>query len=501
MLKKFGLHIWSICGILFTWFLMVRDSWKLPFSLIDDPQFADKYTQIKAALFAHDWPGAARDFFVVFPGTKEGRFAPVFWFSYLGRFFVADLNPFYHHFLHSILILMILVLIYLVVWQFTKKRLYALLSVAFFCILSPGFENWYRISTQEPIQLFCLLLLIYSLKKSTKLNWSTVIVSILFLLSKEISLLFFPFFVLWFLIAKKPLKPKLGKFLSIYTLLSFAFAITLFLIMKLSTWSASNASVSFVWPSTIAYFGFWRQYQLIYLLIFGLTICALFFKSKYKESLGTAILFLGFALNGFVALLPWKYPLVRFMFTQKLGLAIFCGITIGLFSTWCYQQIRYKSVIGVFGLAMVLLFLAKVGFANIQQSSMFTSNYLAWEISNGQLLSQVSTFPLNSELVINVSQDNTDAHEWVERMPLYLKIFQDREDIKVDFIDSTSSLEGYLANWSVYSLADTQLTNRIWSTSLRSHYINTSLKSFLLSLLMDRPIYGFKEYRWDLYSI
>lgn len=474
-------------------------SLKLSFSLIDDSDFAQKYLATKDSLV---------NFLTTFPGIKQGRLTPTFWTIFIGRFALMGFNPQLHHLFHILEIGLIFGLLWLVVKKLTNNETLAHFSCLSLLLISPGVENWYRISTQEPGQMLTLLLLILIVLNQKKFNWKIPLLTVIFLFSKEVSFLLTPIFFVWWLIEKnKKEKKKLFHSWISMAVLSLMFLIVLWLINRDSIWAGNNASLSNVLPSLKSYWQIaWRLWIPQMLLV---SIPIIFLLNKDEKIRKTSIVFLAWISLDFLALLPWKYPLARLMGTMVVGVAVILAITTYLVGEKTFHVLKVRKLKELIFLpvsAVFLLLLVKFSYVNFLDSYNTKQTYLAWEISNGNFLKELSRMPENSQVVVNVSRNHFNAHEWVVMMPEHLDIFYNRADIEISFVDE-ENLEvknpSYLTQWSVYNLPLEKNKNElIWKTEVKAKLISTSLTGIVKKVigLNKLPIFQEKIYSWQIYE-
>jgi hypothetical protein len=298
------------------------------------------------------------------------------------------------------------------------------------------------------------------------------------LMTKETSLLIVPFFWIWALWDKK-IRPSAG----IITLCGLAYSLGLGWVITHATWSAGNTGIAYVWPSLKAY---WGMYQRLGLLQLGIIagLISIFIKQRK-----TAWLFLCLSIVVLAGLLPWKYPLLRLLMTQKIGLAIFLGIVFtDLVKLW-------RWVI----LVPIAIIIIKVTYLNWLEIDGFRQKYMAWEYSNSLFLDKLASLPKKSTVVVNVSQDDVEAHEWIIRMPLYLSIFKNRPDIQIKFIDEVGpGYFAWLASWSQYQyLPEDRFGEPVWTGKSQAQVINSGLKKMILHPGQARTTI---PYTWKLWQ-
>lgn len=495
-MKKFwNLFLSLLIVILFL--LILIPSISLPFSLIDDPDFAQKYLAVGENV---------KNFLTTFPGTEQGRLTPTFWTIFITRFTLMGFNPQLHHLFHIAEIGIIFLSIWLVVRKLTENKIIAHLSCFFLLLISSGMENWYRISTQEPGQILSLLLLILVVLKSKKFNWKIPLLVVVFLFSKEISFLLTPiFFVWWWLEENKKEKKKLFNSWVWMASLSLIFLTTLWLINRNSIWAGNNASFSNILPSLTTYWQILRRLYIPQLLLVSISL--IFWLGKDRKIKKTAYIFMAWILLDFLALLPWKYSLARLTGTMVVGVAVVLAIAIYLMINKTLEVVETKKNWWVLLITTgVILVSVKFGYVNFLDGYNMRQNYLAWEISNGNFLKEVAQMPENTQIIVNVSKNHLNAHEWIVMMPEYLEVFYSRPDIKINFIDEEfleTEGDSYLAQWSVYGLPlDKDKEDLIWQTEEKTKLLSVSLTQVIKRAfgLSQNPITQENIYSWQIFK-
>lgn len=505
MLKKISTYFIPILSLLLL-ASMVLPSLTLPFSLVDDSDFAQKYIATSQDLETEGFGSGVESFFTVFPGTEQGRLTPTFWTIFVTRFSVAGLNPQAHHLFHSIEVLLIFSLLYMVVKDISKSKGTALLSCLFLLLLSPGAENWYRISTQEPGQILTLLLLSLSVLKSKKFNWTIILFSILFIFSKETSFLLTPIFFIWWLFEEnKKDKPKIFKSWVWMSVLSLGFLVVLWRLNINNVWAGNNASLSNILPSLKTY---WKILTRLYVpQALVLSIPTVLWLGKDKQVKKVFYIFLSWTFLNFLALLPWKYSLARLTGTMMVGVAVVLSIATYLIASKSVEAVRKRGNLSILLLTGVMsLVLIKFSYVNFLDGHNFRQTYLAWEKSNGAFLKKVSTMPEDTQVIFNVSTDHFDAHEWIVMMPEYLSVFYGRDDISMNFIDE-EGIEikngNYLAQWSVYNLPlNKKEKDLVWQVEEKANLLSVSLTQVIKKALglNNLPVFKEKIYSWQIFE-
>lgn len=451
-------------------------SLNLPFSLIDDVQFAQK------AIDTRIGPGK---FFTGFPGLNEGRFAPMFWAYFVSKFIILGHNPYLHHLVHIGLAGLSIVLLYILVRRVGKSRLAGFLAGMFFILLAPGWESWYRISTQEPIQVFFLLLFWLSLTKQ-KINLClSGLLGAMLLLTKETSVaLLLPLLILafWDL--------RLRKITLIMAGLAGAVGAIIFWTISHASWSAENSGIVYILPSITTYFEILYKLYIPQITIAGLVVCILFWKKFNPEMKILAFQGLGITIAVMAALLIWKYPLLRLLMTFRLGLAIFLGVCANI--VWQYR----KNMVIPWLFFLVII---KTLWVNFLEIDYFRTHYLAREITNGKMLQYLADQNRKIVVGVNVAPDNIDASEWILMMPEYLEVFFRNQNVDFCVIDDCFKPEVKVwASWSMYEqYPKTYFSDPVFETENIAFPVRSSIKNLIFNPTHVRIKYF---YRWSLFE-
>jgi hypothetical protein len=467
-------------------------SLQLPFSLIDDPYFIVKNQKMVESFRQGDLSNSVSAFFTVSPGIYDGRFAPVWWILYTFRFWAGGLSPFIHHLIHAVLLVIIVIVIYIVVFEFIRKSIPSFFAGLFFIILFPGFENWYRISTQEPGFILILLLLLLAIRK-TRRTLPLVALSTLLVFSKEICVFLIPFFITWGVIDRNiQLRKNLKVVIATLVTSGSTLFLLLFLMSRLtSSWAVDKFSMSNLLPSGKMYWDMFSRLWIPQLLAFSIApIVVPWIRRRYKDEVRHMVLFLSLSIFSFFPLLLWGFPLLRLTLVTKMGISVTVGI--GIYLLIKILKEHQRPTIPFLWFTILMLMVIKSAYVNILEVYFFASDYLAREIANGKLLNYMSELPPENTILINASKDNVDAREWVIMMPMYLNSIHNRGDLKIMFIDEmvvdrTETIVADLNEFSFMPVA--KLGKSVISYETEAKSVAVSLKNLIVIGIKNKSLF------------
>ena len=123
-------------------------------------------------------------FFNALLEPESGRFRPGYWLYLWGTFLLGGVNPLYHHIFQLVIFILCAYLVYYITKNLFENTLAGIVASIFFAIDWRGLENWYRLGTQEPSQLFFLLMyLFFYLKSREKSRLINLFIAFVFLVS------------------------------------------------------------------------------------------------------------------------------------------------------------------------------------------------------------------------------------------------------------------------------------------------------------------------------
>lgn len=466
-----------------------------PFSLIDDPQMYEKYLAVSSAAKAGRVTEAVRNIWTTFPGINEGRLAVLSWAWWVIQFALAGDNPLVHYGLNTGLILASGLVFYKVIQELSGSKRAAEWSFMVWLLSFWGYENWMRLSTQEPLQALMVLGLVLMTLKSGN-TALTAGFSLAAILSKESSILLTPFFWGWWVVDKDNRK-KVLKTAAVFSIVSIIFLVYWKFFINPGRWTEGNASWEHIIPSLGVYLKIINRLGIGPAVAVVLSWWLIFrnYKNQHKV-LKAAVVMGGLAIAALVSLLPWKFALERYLWLFGFGVAGMLGMILAAMTErWPKRGVELAVVM----IAAVVI--GRYGFMQITERVKFTSHHLAREGANWQMLKWVATLPSESRVVVNVSRNHFDAQEWVLQINKAERLFFKREDIRVGFIDGQDQDYGYVLDWSMYRNDKLPQGLRVFNSEYQATAPTQSLRmwaKFLLSgnkeLILIKNSYWWKAY-------
>jgi hypothetical protein len=504
ILTAVALTLTFLLGLLF-----LLPSWWLPFSLIDDPLFANKAINVASLFSSGNSLGALKAFLVDFPGIDQGRFAFVWMANWVASYLLFGLRPYMHHVYLTLQIGLIAVLLYKTVSKLVG-RWAAIISSFIFVISAPGYETWLRLSPQEPVQTISLLLLVYATVFRKKFDKYSLLFLVVFLLAKESSLMIVPGLILGLVLFESKITIRVIKLTGSWFLLAGLLLLLWYFGLRTpDNWSGNAASLGNIVPSLRFYLSSLDRFWFLQLtaIFTGLAYLSVKLGRLTPTRFRPALLFLLIAIFCLLSLLPWKFALDRYLLTTAVFMSAFFGSTLYL----VYQSLFHKQTPiwsrGIFILVVVLV-LVKFATVNFIEKLNFMNTYIAWEQANREYMDKLISLGSDTIVLVNVLESDQDAREWVERMPKYMEVFYDPAGPVIGFLEpdlSTIDQADYIASWSVYSYQPgSQIPGQlVWEASEIARLPATGLKTAALALLKGEvsQLYVLKEYRWQLYLL
>lgn len=494
---------------------LVLPSIFLPWSLIDDGERLVISQQMTESLTKGDFYN-----FIYHPVDQiSGRFRPVYWIFHWLVFLVGDKIVWLHHFVRVAIFLVTASTFYILVSRFISKTT-GFFSLAFFLFFAPNLENWWRLGPQEPLILLFLLIGFWFLVKQ-KLLWSILFFGLALFTKETTVFIFLPLLLLLPFVKSRVLK---GATISV-GLMSALLVLTLFLLKKSTGYiSAYQFNFGQVQESIQAYSSLFSSLGLRFLLLltFGTFLLTLV-KDLKRKKVSTHLLFSSWGILWFISAftiqLPWQHPLGRYLLPAILGLAIFVGIQSEKIFNYSQKIFVGKDKIVWLGTTLFFgLSWAVFLFYNSIYIFRFSSDYWNREQTNSKVIYQLAQLtPEDGKIFLNLS-DELNAREWFVEIPMHLRLFYKRDDIKVDYFDPEGELSkgDIVVSWSEfqrYSLEqmsgflEKKAKKNLRIEGVAKRFI-TSPREFFYYLFSGRifregvsPFTFTKVYYWDIYTV
>ena len=495
--------------------VLVLPSLFLPWSLIDDGERLIISQQMTESLAKGDFYN-----FIYHPVDQiSGRFRPIYWIFHWLVFLIDHKIVWLHHLVRVAIFSIAASAFYILVSRFISKTT-GLFSLAFFLFFAPNLENWWRLGPQEPLILLFLLAGFWFLVKQ-KLLWSILFFGLALLTKETTIFIFLPLLFLLPFVKSKDLKRAT---ISV-GLMSALLVSVLFLLKKSTGYTvAYQFSLDQVQESIRAYSSLFSSLGLRFLLLLTLgTFLLSLVKDLKRKKVSTHLLFSSWGILWFISAftiqLPWQHPLGRYLLPAILGLAIFIGIQSEKILNYSQKILAGKQKI--IGLGTILLFglaWAVFIFYNLLSIFQFSDDYWAREQANREAVYQIASLtPSGGNVHLNLS-DELNAREWFVEIPIHLRLFYKRDDVKVDYFDPGGELSkgDIVVSWSEFQRYSPEQMNGFLEKKAKKNLrieriarrFVTSPREFFRYVISGRflieginPFIFTKLYYWDIYTV
>lgn len=370
--------------------------------------------------------------------TNIGRFRPVYWLWQTSVYLIGGSNSSIHYFLHYLLILSIALFVYMIIFHYTKSSVSSFVGSFLLLIFPLNTENWVRLGPAEPMMIFFVIIAIYNLLVNENIKRATIFM-LFALLTKETAVAVFPAFILYFLlllITKNKTKKIFSFIVNMFILSILSVAISL-----LNRKGYSNSYV-FSFETTLYNFGlylkFLRQaFPTINIFVLALTLHIIrpvvnFKLSKIKEFEIVKILFLALSVLFVLVQSPWAWVLNRYLLPAVVMGSIFVGLEYHSISQF-FKKYKYLNIIFNTLVFVTLTFFSlsaglKINEQIVRQRQSTDNVYLMLK-----RLAEVT--PENGRVYFNFV-DNDATMEPLFESDLHFKLFFNRSDILIDFIEN-----------------------------------------------------------------
>ncbi len=419
-------------------FFILLPSFFLPWSLIDDGVSVLNAQKILDGLKTLNFNLVSS----VLWESEVGRFRPVYWLYNFLTYILGGKNPFIYHLLRYLNLALAASLVFAIARKISGSMRAGLLSFLFFTISFLTFENWYRLGPQEPLATLFLGLAFYLIltKKTTFAFWPLLFLFFL----KETNVVVLIAIVFLMVLNRRAgiLKPTdLKKLLMQTDLLALITVGLVFLVKSGGSYSGYYQFGIRTWVNNLfLYLSYMRTY-LGYLPLIALLSFLVFKKGKEEFFWLANILIMSFVF--LAALLPWSFPLGRYLLPTMFFLAIFLGVELDKILR-VLKDYPWVRLVIVFYFAGILI-------QNVVIMAGTFYDYFEREKINSELISYLaSSVPDGGTVYLNlISGDSTI--EYYEEAKMHLNQFYRRSDIKLSYLKDTNQLkagdlivEGYL---------------------------------------------------------
>jgi glycosyltransferase involved in cell wall biosynthesis len=418
----FLLIIFGIC------FVLMWPSFFLPWSLIDDGVSVLNSQKILEGAFSLNF----NEIFSVVWESSVGRFRPVYWVYNFLAYLIGGKNPLFYHFLRFLNFGFVGSLVFIIGKKIGSDRTAGFFSFLFLAFSFLTFENWYRLGPQEPLTTLFLAITFYLLveKKISLVFWPVLI--LFFLKETNISLVFAFLFLL--LINQKNKILDQRQLIQLFIKISLAGLVAIVLIGLARTGGSYSSNyqlgIKGLMSNFIACVSYIRTYFGYLPLIGFLVFC--FLKKRREEFFWQSTLLALFFLL-FLVILPWSFPLGRYLLPPVFFLSILLGVTLAELLNWLRGYILLKFIIILYLIGIILqngIIMAGTFYDFIQR-----------EENNALLVSYLaSSVPPGGKILLNLVDDESTV-EYFEEIKTHLSLFYGRDDLKILYLKSEKSIE------------------------------------------------------------
>lgn len=376
--------------------------------------------------------------------TNIGRFRPIYWLWQTLVYMIGGQSSGLHYFLHFILVFLILSIIYKITYHYSKSWQFSFLSSFIFLLFPVNAENWVRLGPAEPLMLlFTLLGLFYFfVKNSYKVS---ILFFTLSFFTKETALAALPAVFLYFILKRLIYKKRNNNDINLSIKLIIIAGISLF-ISFINKKGYSNSYVVDI-PTIIYNFKLYlnvvlSNFKPYYLLLFSFVLINIrpivnFRFKKIKEYEIIKLMFLALFLSFILIQSPWAWVLNRYLLPATAFASIYIGLEL---ASICQNLKKNKYILYLFNMIIVLYFSIFFFYSlinlnqNIVRQKHLTQNLY-------MIFSSISkNIPEGGKVYFNF-ENNDATFEPLFEADLHFKLFHNRQDILVDFLENKKPKE------------------------------------------------------------
>lgn len=369
--------------------------------------------------------------------TSIGRFRPIYWLWQTVVYAIGGSSSYIHYFLHYLLIFSICLLIYNLILYFSKSPLSSLIGSLLFIFIPINTENFIRLGPAEPIMIFFILLSLLTYFKLKNVSLSIVYMLFAFL-TKETAIAIVPTFislVIMKFVSVKKFNDELKMCVSLVCLSIVSIIISLL--------NRKGYSSSYVFNLNTSIYNFKLYLNLIksafplgalFVTTFIIRNIRPIVNFKFKSIKEPELIKL-FFLVGFICFIaiqsPWAWVLNRYTMPAIAMACIFIGLEISSLISFLNKQkhinILFIGFLVVY--ASIFIFYSVVSInEQIMRQRHSTENIFRI------LKSVAEVAPQNGKVYFNF-KNNEGTMEPLFEADLHLKLFLNRQDIKVGFVE------------------------------------------------------------------
>lgn len=187
----------GLCALILTSVLIFAPILKIKFGWIDDGWDTIMVKKIIESFSRLDFNSLSN----ILIERSLGLFRPVHWLWMVSIYILSGNSSEIQHLLHSILVIMTSLLIYLIIRYYSKSNISAFFASSLFLVVPANIENWVRMGPQEPLMGFLMVLSLCILFRFKKPFLALAILFLAFL-TKETVIAVVPAITAYYLVQK-----------------------------------------------------------------------------------------------------------------------------------------------------------------------------------------------------------------------------------------------------------------------------------------------------------
>jgi len=433
LLKLIRSNIFLIILILLSLYIFIP-TFDIKFSWIDDGWNIMLAKDLLVDISQFDLPAIVGRIFE----SNIGRFRPVYWIWQTSVFILGGSNSSIHYFLHYILIISILFLTYKIIYYFSKSHLSSFIGSSLLLVFPLNAENWVRLGPQEPLMILFILLslYVYFLRKNIKLS---IVYMILAFLTKETAIAVVPGIIIYSILMK--IAKKRDKLILRYICWLIVISLVSLIISLLNRKGYSSSYVFDI--KTTAY-----NFELYLMFIKNAFSASIFFImtlvirnirpiinfkfKKISEYELVKIMFLSLFFLFILIQAPWAWVLSRYLLPAIVMGSIYIGLEFnsiaGYIDNHKYLKKAFYSFFCVYFIFFSISSIIKIKEQIVRQKHSTNNVYMMLK-----RLSEVT--PSGNKVYFNF-MNNDATYEPLFESDLHFKLFFNRSDISIDFIEN-----------------------------------------------------------------
>ncbi len=462
--------------------IMLPRLFSAQFGLLDDGNTISVSQSIQAGTWHPGWE------------NNSGRFRPTYWLYYAMIYTLVGNNPVGFFLSHTVLLSATTALLICLVLIAGRSGLQAWLTGVLFAISGPVIENFYTLSKDEPIQVFCMvagLLFIVLFGRTTSI-WKKVlyflgalIVIQIAWLAKETTLALVPISVGWLLIGWGIRKFHLGEAkVSLYLVAMAAIFITGLIFFLLRSYyihvgitemgysSQYSLQIKAMLATGLSYVR-WLIRDFLYMVPLVVWLGYYIIRKRRLDKLSWYLDMVIWMVAWFIIFLPWIYVQEYYLYPLTVGSVVFAGLAMSQLINSLRDSSKSDTAIAevclvVSSLLFGILFLNNITAARIQ---------LTVDSANKEVVDFLAkNTPVNGQVLVNLYPRS----EYIPEIKFHLVKLYQRSDINVSLFVPDKLVK---ASQSIIVSPDIDnqplLTVRLGFPELDSDHRNKSLQGYL----------------------